>query len=104
MTVHHLVPNPTNRANRFAKTRRNWLEPISDPKNNPHFEPAPDHKQRELDTAPACHRSGNCGARRKRKKSCVPRYRRFRRHGDTERGCRWQRRCPLAPQQGLTFV
>jgi hypothetical protein len=41
MTVHHLVPNPTNRANRFAKTRRNWLEPISDPKNNPHFEPLP---------------------------------------------------------------
>jgi hypothetical protein len=41
MTLHHLIPNPTNRPNRFAKTRRNWLEPISDPKNNPHFEKLP---------------------------------------------------------------
>jgi hypothetical protein len=41
MTVHHLIPNPTNRPNRFAKTRRPWLEPISDPKNNPHFEQLP---------------------------------------------------------------
>jgi hypothetical protein len=41
MTLHHLIPNPTNRPNRFAKTRRDWLEPISDPKNNPHFEKLP---------------------------------------------------------------
>ncbi|WP_407180397.1 metallophosphoesterase family protein [Bradyrhizobium sp. STM 3562] len=41
MTVHHLVPNPMPSANRFAKTRRPPLEPISDPKNNPHFEKPP---------------------------------------------------------------
>lgn len=41
MTVHHLVPNPVPTANRFAKTRRPLLEPISDPKNNPHFEQPP---------------------------------------------------------------
>jgi hypothetical protein len=40
MTVHHLVPN-TPQANRFAKTRRPFLEPISDPKTNPHFEKPP---------------------------------------------------------------
>ncbi len=41
MTVHHLVPNPTPDANRFAKTRRPFLDPISIPKNNPHFEKPP---------------------------------------------------------------
>ena len=41
MTVHHLVPNASPSANRFAKTRRPFLEPISDPKNNPHFEKPP---------------------------------------------------------------
>ena len=41
MTVHHLVPNPTPYANRFAKTRRPFLDPISIPKNNPHFEKPP---------------------------------------------------------------
>jgi hypothetical protein len=43
MTVHHLIPNPTppRDANRFAKTRRPFLDPISFPKNNPHFEAPP---------------------------------------------------------------
>src|SRR5437016_11697910 len=41
MTVHHLVPNATPNADRFSKTRRSFLEPISNPKNNPHFEKAP---------------------------------------------------------------
>jgi hypothetical protein len=41
MTVHHLIPNPTPDANRFAKTRRPFLDPISIPKNNPHFEKPP---------------------------------------------------------------
>jgi hypothetical protein len=41
MAMHHLVPNPTPNANRFAKTRRPLLEPISNPKNNPHFETPP---------------------------------------------------------------
>jgi calcineurin-like phosphoesterase family protein len=40
-TVEHLVPNPTHRSNRFAKARRPFLEPISFPKNNPHFEKPP---------------------------------------------------------------
>jgi len=41
MAMHHLVPNASPDANRFAKTRRPFLEPISDPKNNPHFEKPP---------------------------------------------------------------
>ncbi len=41
MTMHHLVPNATPSANRFSKTRRPLLEPISNPKNNPHFEKLP---------------------------------------------------------------
>jgi hypothetical protein len=41
MTMHHLVPNATPNANRFSKTRRPLLEPISNPKNNPHFEKLP---------------------------------------------------------------
>jgi Calcineurin-like phosphoesterase len=43
MTVHHLIPNPPppRDANRFAKTRRPFLDPISFPKNNPHFEAPP---------------------------------------------------------------
>ncbi|QPF82602.1 metallophosphoesterase [Bradyrhizobium genosp. L] len=44
MTMHHLIPNPNpgaNPASRFAKTRRAFLEPISNPKNNPHFEKPP---------------------------------------------------------------
>jgi hypothetical protein len=41
MTVHHLVPNPIPDANRFAKKRRAFLDPISIPKNNPHFEQPP---------------------------------------------------------------
>jgi Calcineurin-like phosphoesterase len=41
MTMHHLIPNPRPDANRFAKTRRPLLEPISNAKNNPHFEPPP---------------------------------------------------------------
>jgi Calcineurin-like phosphoesterase len=40
-TIPHLVPNPTRRDNRFAKARRPFLEPISFPKNNPHFEKPP---------------------------------------------------------------
>ena len=40
-TIPHLVPNPTSRSNRFAKARRPFLEPISFPKNNPHFEKPP---------------------------------------------------------------
>src|SRR5215468_9765276 len=38
MAMSHLIPNATPDANRFAKTRRPVLEPISSPKNNPHFE------------------------------------------------------------------
>ncbi|MBR0801065.1 metallophosphoesterase [Bradyrhizobium jicamae] len=42
MAMHHLVPNPNAApASRFAKTRRPFLEPISNPKNNPHFEKPP---------------------------------------------------------------
>ncbi len=43
MTVHHLIPNPPppRDASRFAKTRRPFLDPISFPKNNPHFEKPP---------------------------------------------------------------
>ena len=41
MTMHHLIPNASPHAQRFAKTRRPYLEPISDPKNNPHFEKPP---------------------------------------------------------------
>lgn len=41
MTVHHLIPNASPQANRFSKTRRPFLEPISNPKNNPHFEKPP---------------------------------------------------------------
>src|SRR5215475_6143633 len=41
MSMHHLIPNATPNANRFAKTRRPTLEPISSPKNNPHFEKPP---------------------------------------------------------------
>ncbi len=41
MTMHHLVPNASPHANRFSKTRRPFLEPISDAKNNPHFEKPP---------------------------------------------------------------
>jgi Calcineurin-like phosphoesterase len=41
MTMHHLIPNATPNANRFSKTRRPFLEPISNPKNNPHFEKPP---------------------------------------------------------------
>ena len=40
-TLPHLIPNPTERQNRFAKARRPFLEPISFPKNNPHFEKPP---------------------------------------------------------------
>jgi Calcineurin-like phosphoesterase len=41
MAMHHLVPNASPNAPRFSKTRRPYLEPISDPKNNPHFEKPP---------------------------------------------------------------
>jgi hypothetical protein len=41
MAMHHLVPNPTPNAPRFSKPRRPFLEPISFPKNNPHFEKPP---------------------------------------------------------------
>ena len=41
MSMHHLIPNATPDANRIAKTRRPTLEPISSPKNNPHFEKPP---------------------------------------------------------------
>jgi Calcineurin-like phosphoesterase len=41
MPLHALVPNASPVTNRFAKTRRPFLEPISDPKNNPHFERPP---------------------------------------------------------------
>jgi hypothetical protein len=41
MAMHHLIPNATPNANRFSKTRRPFLEPISSPKNNPHFEKPP---------------------------------------------------------------
>jgi calcineurin-like phosphoesterase family protein len=41
MAMHHLEPNATPDANRFSKTRRAFLEPISIPKNNPHFEKPP---------------------------------------------------------------
>src|SRR5215831_3603454 len=41
MALHHLIPRASPDANRFAKTRRPFLEPISDPKNNPHFETPP---------------------------------------------------------------
>src|SRR5215475_10136432 len=41
MAVHHLDPDPTQRQSRFSKNRRPFLEPISDAKNNPHFEKPP---------------------------------------------------------------
>jgi hypothetical protein len=41
MAMNHLIPNPTPGASRFSKTRRPILEPISSPKNNPHFEKPP---------------------------------------------------------------
>ena len=41
MTVHHLIPNASPNANRFSKTRRTFLDPIANPKNNPHFEKPP---------------------------------------------------------------
>jgi len=41
MTVHHLIPNASPNANRFSKTRRAFLDPIANPKNNPHFEKPP---------------------------------------------------------------
>src|SRR5882757_8453194 len=41
MTMQHLIPNETPNAKRFSKTRRAPLEPISIPKNNPHFEKLP---------------------------------------------------------------
>jgi len=41
MAMSHLIPNATPDANRFAKTRRPVLEPISSAKNNPHFEEPP---------------------------------------------------------------
>ena len=43
MTVHHLVPNPIpkDKENRFSKQRRPFLDPISIPKDNPHFEKPP---------------------------------------------------------------
>src|SRR5262245_54112737 len=41
MVMHHLIPNASPETNRFSKTRRPYLEPISDPKNNPHFEKPP---------------------------------------------------------------
>lgn len=41
MAMHPLIPNVTPTANRFAKTRRPVLDPISIPKNNPHFEKPP---------------------------------------------------------------
>jgi len=41
MAVHHLESNPTKRKSHFAKNRRSFLEPISDAKNNPHFEKPP---------------------------------------------------------------
>jgi calcineurin-like phosphoesterase family protein len=41
MTMHHLIPNPSSSAPRFSKERRPYLEPISNPKNNPHFEEPP---------------------------------------------------------------
>jgi hypothetical protein len=41
MTMHHLIPNESPHAQRFSKTRRPFLEPISDAKNNPHFEKPP---------------------------------------------------------------
>ena len=41
MAMQHLIPNASPAASRFAKARRPVLEPISDPKNNPHFEKPP---------------------------------------------------------------
>ena len=43
MTVHHLVPNPVSKDkdHRFSKQRRPFLDPISIPKDNPHFEQPP---------------------------------------------------------------
>jgi hypothetical protein len=41
MAMHHLIPNPSSSAPRFSKERRPYLEPISNPKNNPHFEKPP---------------------------------------------------------------
>ncbi len=41
MALHHLTLNPTARTSHFAKNRRPYLEPISDAKNNPHFEKPP---------------------------------------------------------------
>ena len=41
MYTHALVPHASPSANRFSKTRRKFLEPISEPKNNPHFEKPP---------------------------------------------------------------
>src|SRR5215471_5126504 len=37
----HALPDVAPRANRFAKARRPFLDPISQPKNNPHFEKPP---------------------------------------------------------------
>jgi hypothetical protein len=41
MAMPYLIPNATPNANRFSKSRRPPLEPISSPKNNPHFEKPP---------------------------------------------------------------
>src|SRR5260370_7965193 len=41
MALHNLTLNPTARRSHFAKNRRPYLEPISDAKNNPHFEKPP---------------------------------------------------------------
>lgn len=41
MSITHLIPNASPNAPRFSKTRRHYLDPISDPKNNPHFEKPP---------------------------------------------------------------
>ncbi|HZQ15089.1 MAG TPA: metallophosphoesterase [Pseudolabrys sp.] len=41
MLTHALVPHASPHAGRFSKQRRPFLEPISDPKNNPHFERPP---------------------------------------------------------------
>jgi Calcineurin-like phosphoesterase len=41
MSMTHLVPNASPNAQRFSKTRRHYLDPISDPKNNPHYEKPP---------------------------------------------------------------
>ena len=41
MLTSALVPHASPQANRFSKQRRPFLEPISDPKNNPHFERPP---------------------------------------------------------------